>query len=356
MNEIVPSVEDCLLRVREILTQGRRQAMQAVNTAMVQTYWQVGREIVEEEQRGADRAKYGARLMEMLARQLTDEFGKGFTPRSLWFMREVYLAFPIPYALRTELSWTHYRLLALVKTPQARIFYEAECANARWSTRELERQISTLLYERLALSRDEAGRRALAQHGHEIHRPEDLIKDPVVLEFTGLPESSRLQETDLEAALIDHLQKFLLELGKGFAFMGRQQRITLDGDHFYVDMVFYNRLARCFVLVDLKVHKLTHADIGQMQMYVNYYAREMTAEHENPPIGLLLCADKNEALVRYTLPEDNKQIFAARYQLYLPTEQELQGQLEHERTLWERERRLSSPAEENIAETENALS
>jgi predicted nuclease of restriction endonuclease-like (RecB) superfamily len=345
MDELVPSAQECLGRIRELLTQGRRQALQAVNTAMVQTYWHIGREIVEEEQRGVDRAKYGTRLMETLARQLTSEFGKGFTARNIWFMREVYLAFPILYALRTELSWTHYRLLALVKSPQARSFYEAECANARWSTRELERQISTLLYERLALSRDEDGRQALSQQGHEIHRPEDLIKDPVVLEFTGLPEASRLQESDLEEALMDHLQKFLLELGKGFAFMGRQQRITLDGDHFYVDLVFYNRLARCFVLVDLKVRKLTHADIGQMQMYVNYYARELTAEYENPPIGLLLCADKNEAVVRYTLPEDNKQIFAARYQLYLPTEQELQGQIEQERALWERERSLSSEAD-----------
>jgi len=350
MDEPVPSFDDCLSRVREILTQGRRHALQAVNTAMVQTYWQVGREIVEEEQRGTDRAEYGARLVETLAQQLTLEFGKGFAARSLWFMRDVYLAFPILNALRSELSWTHYRLLTRVQNPQARSFYEAECATARWSTRELERQISTLLYERLALSRNEAGRQALSQHGHEIHRPEDLIKDPVVLEFTGLPEPSRFQETDLEEALITHLQKFLLKLGKGFAYMGRQQRITLDGDHFYVDMVFYNRLARCFVLVDLKVRKLTHADIGQMQMYVNYYAREMTAEYENPPIGLLLCADKNEALVRYTLPEDNNQIFAARYQLYLPTEQELQGQLEYERTLWERERYLSSS---NTAGSEN---
>jgi predicted nuclease of restriction endonuclease-like (RecB) superfamily len=346
MDKIAPSILECLTRIRDILAQGRRQAMQAVNTAMVQTYWQVGREIVEEEQRGADRAEYGARLIESLARQLTYEFGKGFDRSNLWNMRAVYLAFPILDALRRELTWTHYRLLARVQNPQARAFYEAECANANWSTRELERQISSLLYERLALSRDEAGRQALAQQGHEIHRPEDLIKDPIVLEFTGLPEASRLQETELEEALMNHLQKFLLELGKGFAFMARQQRITLDGDHFYVDMVFYNRLARCFVLVDLKVRKLTHEDIGQMQMYVNYYAREMTAEYENPPIGLLLCADKNEAVVRYTLPVDNKQIFAARYQLYLPTEQELQGQIEHERALWERERRLAVATQE----------
>lgn len=354
MEEMVPSVQECLARIRSILRLGRRQALQAVNTAMVQTYWQVGREIAEEEQRGADRAEYGARLIESLARQLTGEFGKGFDRSNLWNMRAVYRAFPILDALRRELSWTHYRLLARVQNPQARGFYEAECANAHWSTRELERQISALLYERLALSRDEAGRQALAQRGHEIHHPEDLIKDPFVLEFTGLPERARLQETALEEALMDHLQKFLLELGKGFAFMGRQQRITLEGDHFYVDMVFYNRLARCFVLVDLKVRKLTHEDLGQMQMYVNYYAREMTADHENPPIGLLLCAEKNEAVVRYTLPEENRQIFASRYQLYLPTEQELQGQMEQERALWERERRLASATEEMLSEPEEA--
>jgi predicted nuclease of restriction endonuclease-like (RecB) superfamily len=338
MENITPLYDECLLRVRNILAQGRRQALQAVNSAMVQTYWNIGREIVEEEQRGAERAAYGSRLIEALARELSAEFGAGFSARSLWFMRDVYLAFPILNALRSELSWTHYRLLSRVQNKNARGFYEAECANARWSTRELERQISTLLFERLALTKDEAGRLALSLYGHEIHRPEDLIKDPVILEFTGLPESPRLQETDLEASLMDHLQKFLLELGKGFAFMGRQQRITMDGDHFYIDLVFYNRLARCFVLVDLKARKLTHEDIGQMQMYVNYYAREMTAEFENPPIGLLLCAEKNEAVVRYTLPEGDKQIFASRYQLYLPTEAELMGQIELDRALWERDR------------------
>lgn len=206
MDEMIPAIQECLARVRSILSQGRRQALQAVNTTMVQTYWQVGREIVEEEQRGADRAEYGVRLIETLARQLTNEFGKGFDRSNLWNMRAVYLAFPILDALRRELCWTHYRLLARVQNPQARSFYEAECANANWSTRELERQISTLLYERIALSRDEAGRQALAQHGHEIHRPEDLIKDPVVLEFTGLPEASHLLETDLEEALMNHLQ------------------------------------------------------------------------------------------------------------------------------------------------------
>jgi predicted nuclease of restriction endonuclease-like (RecB) superfamily len=344
MSELSNSAAECLNRIRGILTAGRQQAFQAINTAMVQSYWQVGREIVEEQQRGAERAEYGARLLITLAEHLTREFGKGYDRSNLQHMRAVYLSFPICDALRRELSWTHYRLLSRVQNPSARAFYEAECANARWSTRELERQISTLLYERLALSRDEAGRNALAQRGHEIHRPEDLIKDPLVLEFTGLPEPPHFRETDLEAALITHLQQFLLELGKGFAFMGRQQRVTLEGDHFFVDMVFYNRLARCFVLIDLKVNKLTHEDIGQMQMYVNYYARELTADYENPPIGILLCADKNDAVVRYTLPENNTQIFAARYQLYLPTEHELRSQIEQERAHWELQYRLTDTA------------
>ena len=235
-------------------------------------------------------------------------------------MRAFYLSYPILDAVRPELSWTHYRLLLRVEKPEARAFYEAEAVNSRWSTRELERQIHSLLFERLALSRDREGVLALAEKGHEIQQPSDLIKDPYVLEFTGLPQSERYLESDLEQALIDKLREFLLELGKGFAFMARQQRITLDGQHYWIDLVFYNRLTRSFVLIDLKVGTLTHQDLGQMQMYVNYYQREITAPDENPPIGIVLCTDKNEAVVRYTLPEDNQQIFASRYKLYLPTE------------------------------------
>jgi len=259
-------------------------------------------------------------------------------------MRSFYLAYPILDAVRRELSWTHYRLLLRVDKPEARAFYEAEAVNARWSTRELERQIHSLLFDRLALSRDREGVLALAEKGHEIQQPSDLIKDPYVLEFTGLPESERYLESDLEQALIDKLREFLLELGKGFAFMARQQRITLDGQHYWIDLVFYNRLTRSFVLIDLKVGALTHQDLGQMQMYVNYYQREITAADENPPIGIVLCADKNEAVVRYTLPEDNQQIFASRYKLYLPTESELAAELQRERQAIELQRRLG-PAE-----------
>lgn len=303
----------------------------SVNAVMVQAYWEIGREIVEEEQRGEDRAAYGSRLIEALSRSLTSEFGKGFTARNLRFMREAYLAFPIWNAVRTELSWTHYRLLSRVQKSEARDFYVAECVKARWSTRELERQVNSLLYERLALSRDKEELLRLAEHGHEPFTPNDLVKDPYVLEFTGLPERGAFQESDLEQALMDRLQTFLLELGRGFFFVARQKRLTIDGDHFYIDLVFYHRTLRCFVLIDLKAGKLTQQDIGQMLLYTGYYETEEMAEGENPPIGLILCTDKNDAVVRYTLTGSTQQIFASRYQLYLPTEEELRSELIKER-------------------------
>lgn len=318
-------------QIREILAAARDRAWLAVNTVMVGAHWEVGRVIVEDEQAGQERAGYGKRVLEGLAKRLQAEFGKGFDPSNLRNMRAFFLSYPIRDALRHELSWTHYRLLLRVENPDARAFYEAEAVNARWSTRELERQINSLLFERLALSRDKAGVIALSRKGHEITRPSDLVKDPLVLEFTGLRQDERFRESDLEQALIAKLQQFLLELGKGFAFMGRQQRITLDGEHFFIDLVFYNRLTRSFVLLDLKVGKLTHQDLGQMQMYVNYYQRELTAPDENPPIGIVLCTNKSEAVVRYALPEGNTQIFASRYKLHLPTEEELAEELLRER-------------------------
>jgi predicted nuclease of restriction endonuclease-like (RecB) superfamily len=327
--------------IRDILTQARARAWQAVNSAMVAAYWEVGKVIVEEEQQGSDRADYGKRLIQGLSQRLSAEFGRGFDPSNLWNMRAFYLAFPKLDALRRELTWTHYRLLLRLEKAEACAFYEAEAVNARWSTRELERQINSLLFERLALSRDKEGVMALAQKGHEIHQPADLVKDPYVLEFTGIRQDGRFLESDLESALIDKLQQFLLELGKGFAFMARQQRITLDGRHFFIDLVFYNRLTRSFVLIDLKVGDLTHQDLGQMQMYVNYYQREMTLADENPPIGIVLCADKSDAVVRYTLPEGNTQIFASKYKLYLPTEEELAAELQRERQAIEKNRRLT---------------
>ena len=322
-------------QVRSILAAARTKAARSVNSEVVRAYWSVGRAIVEQEQKGRGRAGYGERLVESLAERFAGERKKGLSARNLWWMRTFYLTFPILNALRSELSWTPYRLLLKVDGLEARLFYEREAAQQGWSTRELERQIGSLFYERAALS---PGRREMlseARASAEKYTPEEFVRDPYVLEFLGLPEAPSLREADLEAALLSHLQEFLLELGKGFAFVARQQRITLEGDHFYVDLVFYNRLLRCFVLIDLKVGKLTHQDLGQMQLYVNYYTREMSEEWENPAIGILLCADKNEAVVRYTLPEGQQQVFASRYRLQLPSEEELAAELRREQAILE---------------------
>jgi len=347
-------------RIRSIIEESRHKALYAVNTEMVRAYWLIGKEIVEDEQRGKKRAEYGKELLVTLSKKLTSEFGQGFTETNLRYMRQFYLVYPNlichssrdksgirhavrdelgkPYALRQELTWTHYRLLLKVDNSHTRNFYEIECAKNRWSTRELERQMSSLLFERLALSKDKRGLMKLATKGQEIQKAEDLVKDPFILEFTGLKEKSHLRELTLEAALIEHLQEFILELGKGFSFVARQKRITLDGDHFYIDLVFYNRLLKCFVLIDLKVGKLLHQDIGQMQMYVNYYDREMKQKDENPPIGIVLCANKNEAVVQYTLPKGEKRIFASKYKLYLPKKEELIAELKKGKFLLEQEK------------------
>jgi len=334
------NIEQIYQRIKEVLTNARSRAWQAVNTAMVASYWEIGRIIIEEEQKGKARAEYGEYILANLAKKLTKDFGKGFDESNLRYIRKFYMVFPIRDAVRHKLSWTHYRLLLRVEKPDARSFYETECVNSRWSTRELERQISSLLFERLALSRDKKGVMELANKGHEIQKPEDLVKDPYILEFAGIRQDERFQEKELEQALIDKLQHFLLELGKGFSFVAHQHRITLDGDHFYIDLVFYNRLTRSFILIDLKVGKLTHQDIGQMQMYLNYYRRTQMIEGENEPIGIVLCAEKNEAVVKYTLPEGKKRIFASRYKLYLPTEKELATELIKERQAIEMERKL----------------
>jgi predicted nuclease of restriction endonuclease-like (RecB) superfamily len=327
-------------QIRTILSEARTRAWQSVNTEMVTSYWEIGRVIVEEEQKGSARADYGTHLLGELSKRLAVEYGPGWSVPQLRSIRQFYSLFQKRSALRSELTWTHYKIIMRVSNPQARSFYEAESVNARWSTRELERQIDAMLFERLALSRDKEGVKVLAAEGHTIHSPADLVKDPYVLEFTGIPDVAKFSESDLETALTDHLEKFLLELGKGFAFMGRQQRLTIDGDHFYIDLVFYNRLARCFVLIDLKLGKATHQDLGQMQMYVHYYQREMTIEGENPPIGIVLCADKNDAVVRYTLPENNTQIFASRYRLHLPSDEELIATIRAEQERFEMEKRL----------------
>jgi predicted nuclease of restriction endonuclease-like (RecB) superfamily len=372
----------CVNRIRAILRSGRYRALQTINSAMITAYWIIGKEIVEAEQRGKSRADYGRALLEQLSLSLKKEFGKGYSVQNLRLMRQFYLVYedrgqgkrytlcsesvstpdddkkryslssgsvtrgeskknlytlcreslvgPLA-AFLPELSWSHYRILMRIEEPLKRNFYEMECSKARWSVRELERQISSLLFERLARSRNKKGVMALAQKGHDVFQPEDLIKDPYVLEFTGLPEASVWQESDLEQALINRLQTFLLELGKDLFFVSRQKRITLDGDHFYIDLVFYHRLLRCFLLIDLKVGKLTQADIGQMLLYTGYFESEEQFKDENPPIGLILCTDKNDAVVRYTLSHSAKKVFASRYQLHLPSEEELSYELIRER-------------------------
>lgn len=327
--------------IRQAVAQARNQLYTAVNFAMVQTYWEIGRHIVEA-QGNSDRAEYGAGLLKYLSEHLTAEFGKGFDIRNLSNMRMFYRSFPNWNALRSELSWTHYRMLLKVENEKAREFYLTECAKSHWSTRQLDRQINTFFYERLLSSQDKEGVSGEIQKLEPGVSPKDLIRDPYVLEFLGLEQSTGLYEKDIEQGLIDHLQKFLLELGRGFSFVARQKRFTMDGEHYFVDLVFYNYILKCFVLIDLKLGRLTHQDLGQMQMYVNYYTREMMNTGDDVPIGIVLCADKSDSVVRYTLPEDNTQIFASKYHLYLPTEAELKRELEIEQEFLEHEKTLST--------------
>ena len=269
-------------------------------------------------------------MLKELSKQMTQDFGKGFTVANLKNMRQFYLTFPNGYALRSELSWTHYRLLMRVENENAREFYMQEAVKFQWSTRQLERQINSFFYERLLSSKNKEQVAEEIQTLEPAKKPEDVIRDPYVLEFLGLKSNDDFYESDLEQALITHLQKFLLELGRGFSFVARQKRITFDGRHFRIDLVFYNYILKCFVLIDLKVGDLTHQDLGQMQMYVHYYERELMNEGDNPPIGIVLCADKSESVVKYTLPENETQIFASKYKLYLPSEEELLRELKQE--------------------------
>ena len=356
-------------RIREILESARSHVARTVNTTQVVTNWLIGREIVEEEQQGKKRAGYGKQLIQELSERLSENFGRGFSAESLSLFRRFYLEFPelldrqilytpstelpeaqteaprrksmttgsVPEAqkmgpdrtvsdtfsmlhavrgeswkpgqLHPNLSWSLYRHLMRVDRPDIRAFYEIEAIGNHWSARELERQINSLLYERLAKSKDKKGLMRLATKGHEIQTAADVFKDPLVIEFPGLPESTRLVESDLEKALIDHLQAFLLELGKGFAFVDRQQRITLEGDHFYIDLVFYHIVLKCYVLIDLKIGKLTHQDLGQLQLYVNYYDQEKRTTGDQPTLGLILCTDKNDTVIKYTLAADQKKKF-----------------------------------------------
>jgi predicted nuclease of restriction endonuclease-like (RecB) superfamily len=315
-------------KIAELIQSARQLVVRTVNQTMVYTYFEIGRMIVEDEQQGKERAEYGRGILKELSSKLSVEFGKGFSVQNLENMRKFYLLYSQNEKSQSVirifenqlgiLSWTHYLVLIRIENPNERSFYEIESLNNKWSVRELKRQFNSALYERLALSRDKEGVRQLAEKGQIIEKPTDLLKDPYVLEFLDLEDKHAYSESELETAIFDKLQQFLLELGKGFTFAGRQVRITFDEKHFKADLVFYNRLLKCFVIIDLKIGELTHQDLGQMQMYVNYYDRFVRLPDENRSIGIVLCKSKSQTMVEITLPEDNDSIFAGRYQTVLP--------------------------------------
>jgi predicted nuclease of restriction endonuclease-like (RecB) superfamily len=316
--------------IKVLLYTARNKVYQVINQTMTQTYWEIGRRIVEQEQQGQARAQYGTMLIKSLSDELTKEFGKGFSVDNLENMRRFYITYSNSETLSRNftLSWSHYIFLTRISSSSERSFYEIESTNNHWSLRELKRQFNTGLYERLQLSTQKDKMQRLATQGHIIETPSDLIKDPYILEFVGLPVLATYSESELEQRLIDKLENFLLELGKGFTFVARQKKITIDEKHFYVDLVFYNRLLRCFVIIDLKIGELKHQDLGQLMMYVNYFDRVEKQDDENLTIGIVLCKDKSKALVEMTLPKDNNQIFASKYEMLLPNKEELRELLE----------------------------
>ncbi|WP_312191541.1 PDDEXK nuclease domain-containing protein [Sphingobacterium sp.] len=316
--------------IKAIIAQSKDNAVRAVDHQRTLMYWHIGKRIFEHEQEGKDRADYGKYLTQYLAKALEPDFGSGFSRRQIELFRQFYRVFPIANALRSQLSWTQYRLLMRLDLDEQREFYMAETIKNNWTSRQLERQVFTNLYERLLLSNDKESVLAVARREKMPSDAKEIIKDPMVLEFLGLKRESAYYEKDLEGAIIGHLQEFLLELGNGFSFVARQKRIHIEGDEFFVDLVFYNRLLQSFVIIEIKTHKLTHQDIGQLQMYVNYYDRIEKLPHEHPTIGILLCASKNDAVVKFTLPEGQKQIVASQYELYLPTEQQLLDEMNKE--------------------------
>ena len=313
-------------KIRNSVIAAQNKIYTAVNSAMVQAYWEIGEQIYIACGEN-DRAEYGKGLLKYISEQLTAEFGKGFTVANLRNMRQFYMMYRKRYTLCSELSWSHYRILMRISDDNRREWYTEECAKSGWSVRQLERQINTMFYERLLASKEKDSVSAEIQITEPKPEYERIIRDPYVLEFLDLPENPHFYEKDLEQAIIDHLQKFLLELGRGFSFVARQKKISFDGRHFYIDLVFYNYILKCFVLIDLKLGDLTHQDLGQMQMYVNYYTRELMNEGDNPPIGIVLCADKSDAIVKYTLSENDTQIFASKYMTYIPSEEEFKREL-----------------------------
>ena len=333
--------------VVEVVRTARSHAFRAVNFVMVEAYWRIGRMIVEEEQLGKERAEYGEQLMSTLSRRLTEEFGKGFAETNLKYFRQFYLTYPVQspeeirHTLCDELTWSHYRLLMRVEKPEARKWYMSEATSQNWSVRALQRQINSLYYERLLMSRDKAPVIDEMREKTEplAPLPEDFIKDPYVLEFLGMPDAHQFREAELEQAIIGKLQAFMLELGKGFAFVARQHRISTETKDFFIDLVFYNYILKCFLLIDLKTSELTHEDIGKMDMYVRLFEDTVKGKDDNPTVGLILCTDKDHTVVKYSVLNESRQLFASKYRLYLPTEEELRIEIERERALAVREQR-----------------
>lgn len=309
--------------IRSIINTARSNAVRSVDFCRVQMYWAIGQRIVEKEQQGKERADYGSYLIRNLAREIEPEFGSGFGVRQLEMCRQFYRVYPIANALRSQLNWSQYRMLIQIPDADKREYYELEAVNEGWTGRQLERQINSLLYERLLLSNDKEQVLAVARRQRVPESPHEIIKDPMVLEFLGLERKAAYYEKDVESAIISHIADFLLEMGKGFSFIARQKRLLVEDDEYFADLVFYNRLLRSFVIIEIKDHKLTHQDLGQLQLYVNYYDRYERTADENPTIGILLCTDKNDTAVKLALPEDNKTILASKYQLYLPTAEQL---------------------------------
>lgn len=331
-------MKNLVSEIRSIIEISRSNAVRSVDFCRVQMYWQIGRRIVEEEQGGQARAEYGKSLIKNLAKELEPEFGSGFGKRQLDYSKKFYLEFPIVHTLSAQLNWSQYKWLLDIADKDKREYYILETINNCWTARQMKRQINSMLYERLLLSNDKESVLAMARKEKKPEKPQEIVKDPMVLEFLGLEKRAHYYESDLETELINHLQEFILELGNGFTFVARQKRILLEDDEFFIDLVFYNRLARRFVIFELKTGEVTHQDLGQLQMYVNYYDRTEKLPEENPTIGILLCTAKNDTLVKMTLPSDNNTIVASKYQLYLPTEQQLIAEVERVKKEWEETR------------------
>lgn len=328
-------MKEFISEVKKIIDGSRANAVRSVDYCRVQMYWQIGRRIVEEEQGGNTRAEYGKGLIKNLAKELEKDYGSGFKTRQLELSRKFYLVYPNSHTLCAKFNWSQYKLLISIPQTDKRSFYEIEASKNNWTFREMKRQVNSLLYERLLLSTDKDSVMKVALGERIPERPVEIIKDPMILEFLGLERKTKYYESDLEMAIIDHLQEFLLELGNGFAFIARQKRILLEDDEFFVDLVFYNRLVKRFVIIELKTGEATHQDIGQLQMYVNYYDRYEKLPDENPTVGILLCAEKNDTVVKLSLPIDNKTILASKYQLYMPSEQQLIEEVNKVRKLFD---------------------